>query len=144
MNSRNCVWSDAFECGFLRALCVWVWFLRALWCAYRALESQTNPRNWVSSDAFECVSRSFGVQIRLFWVQHEPCVWMRFFLRVERAMGWLRLVGSLKVKVFFAKEPYKRDDILQKRPIILSHPIFGVYSGKAKALCKAIAQVILK
>jgi len=71
-------------------------------------------------------------------------VWMRFFLRVERAMGWLRLVGSLKVKVFFAKEPYKRDDILQKRPIILSHPIFGVYSGKAKALCKAIAQVILK
>ena len=34
-------------------------------------------------------------------------------------MGWLRLVGSLKVKVFFAKEPYKRDDILQNRPITL-------------------------
>jgi len=34
-------------------------------------------------------------------------------------MGWLRLVGSLKVKVSNAKEPYKRDDILQKRPIIL-------------------------
>jgi len=34
-------------------------------------------------------------------------------------MGWLPLVGSLKVKVFNAKEPYKRDDILQKRPIIL-------------------------
>jgi len=34
-------------------------------------------------------------------------------------MRWLRLVGSLKVKVFFAKEPYKRDDILQERPIIL-------------------------
>ena len=34
-------------------------------------------------------------------------------------MEWLRLVGSLKVKVFFAKEPYKRDDIPQKRPIIL-------------------------
>jgi len=33
--------------------------------------------------------------------------------------GWLRLVGSLKVKVYFAKEPYKRDDILQKRPVIL-------------------------
>jgi len=27
-------------------------------------------------------------------------------------MGWLRLVGSLKVKVSFAKEPYKRDDII--------------------------------
>jgi len=34
-------------------------------------------------------------------------------------MGWLRLVGSLKFLVCFAKEPYKRDDILQKRPIIL-------------------------
>jgi len=34
-------------------------------------------------------------------------------------MGWLRLVGSLKLFVSFAKEPYKRDYTLQKRPIIL-------------------------
>ena len=34
-------------------------------------------------------------------------------------MEWLRLLGSLKLQVSFAKEPYKRDDILQKRPIIL-------------------------
>jgi len=34
-------------------------------------------------------------------------------------IGWLRLVGSLKVQVSFAKEPYKRDYLLQKRPIIL-------------------------
>jgi len=34
-------------------------------------------------------------------------------------MGWLRLVGSLKLQVSFAKEPYKRDYILQKRRIIL-------------------------
>ena len=34
-------------------------------------------------------------------------------------MGWLRLVGSLKLYVSFAKEPQKRDDILQKRPIII-------------------------
>ena len=34
-------------------------------------------------------------------------------------MGWLRWVGSLKIHVSFAKEPYKRDDILQKRHIIL-------------------------
>jgi len=33
-------------------------------------------------------------------------------------MGWLRLVGSSKLLVSFAKEPYKRDYILQKRPII--------------------------
>jgi len=34
-------------------------------------------------------------------------------------MGWLRLVGSLKLQVSFAKEPCKRDYILQKRLIIL-------------------------
>ena len=35
-----------------------------------------------------------------------------------RAMGWLQLVDSLKLQVSFAKEPYKRDYILHKKPII--------------------------
>ena len=30
-------------------------------------------------------------------------------------MGWLRSVGSIKLQVSFAKEPYKTDDILLKR-----------------------------
>jgi len=34
-------------------------------------------------------------------------------------MGSLPIVGSLKLQVSFAKEPYKKDDILQKRPMIL-------------------------
>jgi len=29
-------------------------------------------------------------------------------------MRWLRLVGSIKLEVAFAKEPYKTGDILQK------------------------------
>ena len=33
-------------------------------------------------------------------------------------MERLRLVGSVDLQVFFAKEPYKRDYILQKRPMI--------------------------
>jgi len=33
-------------------------------------------------------------------------------------MGWLWWVDPLKLQVSFAKEPYKRDDILQKRPVI--------------------------
>jgi len=36
------------------------------------------------------------------------------------SMGWLWLVGSIKLYVSFAKEAYKRDNILQKRRIILS------------------------
>jgi len=39
--------------------------------------------------------------------------------QIEMNMRWLRLVGSLKVQVSFAKEPYKREYILQKRPIFL-------------------------
>jgi len=35
-------------------------------------------------------------------------------------MGWLWFLGSMKLQVSFAKEPYKRANILQKRPIILS------------------------
>ena len=37
---------------------------------------------------------------------------------IQFAMGWLRLVGSVKLQISFAKEPYKRDFILQKRRII--------------------------
>jgi len=53
------------------------------------------------------------------------CVWHYSFMCVTGlihawyAMGWLRLVGSLKLQVSFAKEPYEREYILQKRPIIL-------------------------
>ena len=46
------------------------------------------------------------------WMSHVTCMhtW---------CTGWLRQVGSLKLQVSFAKEPYKRDDILQKRSIFL-------------------------
>jgi len=33
-------------------------------------------------------------------------------------MGWLRLVGSIKLQVSCAKETYKRDNILQTRAMI--------------------------
>jgi len=42
---------------------------------------------------------------------------------VITTMGWLWLVGSIKLYVSFAKEPYKRDNILQKRHVILSIPL---------------------
>ena len=40
--------------------------------------------------------------------------------RRRRHMGWLWLVGSIKLQASFAKEHYKRANILQKRPMILS------------------------
>jgi len=45
---------------------------------------------------------------------------MKQWVTPHSHMGWLWLVGMIKSQVSFAKEPYKRDDILQKRPIILS------------------------
>ena len=47
------------------------------------------------------------------------CTKKRLYIILWPAMGWLRLVGSLKLQVSFAKEPCKREDILQKRTIIL-------------------------
>ena len=41
-----------------------------------------------------------------------------FDVPILPGMGWLRLVGSLKSYVSFAKEPYTRDYILQKRLVI--------------------------
>ena len=49
----------------------------------------------------------------------EPSSKNACFQQYTEAMGWLRLVGTLKLHVSFAKEPYTRDDILQKRPLIL-------------------------
>jgi len=44
-----------------------------------------------------------------------PCLWLLH----QCHMGGLRLVGSLILQISFAKETYRRGDILQKRPIIL-------------------------
>ena len=57
-------------------------------------------------------------------------------------MGRLRLVGNLKLQVSFAKEPYKRDDILHKRPIIL-RSLLIVATPYRSVLCWCIHIVII-
>jgi len=54
-----------------------------------------------------CVCAEASCDMTLLYVRHDSDMW------------WLRLVGSLKLQVSFAKEPYKIDDILQKGPVIL-------------------------
>jgi len=76
------------------------------------------------------ISGSWPIGVRLVhpWAERDPCRFSekrepsRFSLCQTQSfchMGGLRLVGSLKLQVSVAKEPYKRDDILQKRPLIL-------------------------
>jgi len=62
-----------------------------------------------------CVRESKYVCVYVY----EECVCTKETPMHRLTMGWLRLVGSLKLLVSFAKEPYKRDNILQKRPMIL-------------------------
>ena len=71
-----------------------------------------------------CHTCEWGMSHR--WMRHvthvnEACHTYEYVVKMSRypltdASGWLRLVGSLKLQVSFAKEPYKRDDILQKKP----------------------------
>jgi len=55
----------------------------------------------------------------------------------EIPMGWLGLVGSLKLYVFFAKETYKRDDILQKKPMILRS--LRLYNAKPSTYTRCLS-----
>jgi len=59
----------------------------------------------------------------------------RYFHIEISAMDWLRLVGSLKLQVSFAKEPYKRDNILQKRGIILRSLLLGATPYQELCTC---------
>jgi len=63
------------------------------------------------------------LRLYTYWHTHTH-IYVYIWIHTRRTnlsldMGWLRLVGSLKWYVCFAKEPYKTDDILQKRPIII-------------------------
>jgi len=69
----------------------------------------------------------FCESIKILWVVIYPVGW-------RLVWGWLRLVGSLKLQVSFAKEPYKRDYILLKRPLFLKSPLIvaAPYSNNVK------------
>jgi len=53
--------------------------------------------------------------------QNEPD---RFFVPAQKKLGRIVPLSSKKLQVSFSKEPYKRDYILQKRPMI-----FGAYQS---------------
>ena len=71
---------------------------------------------------YVCVCVRVCVRVCSHWLgMHTRSLSLLLSLARARFIGtgWLRLVGSLKLQVPFAKKPYKRDYILQKRPIIL-------------------------
>ena len=51
---------------------------------------------------------------RTLKIENPPGGGVFFQSTLQYAMGWLRLVGFLKLYGSSAKEPYKRDDFLQR------------------------------
>jgi len=89
----------------------------------------------------QCASSPLSVTIHAFWKINIyactrivfvkcilTCIYMYVCMNTHTpwphymfyTMGWLRLLGSIKWYVSSAKERYKRENILQKRPIIWS------------------------
>ena len=71
---------------------------------------------WMSHDTCEWVMKHM-------WMSHDTCEWVMTHVNpailasvISQVTEDIRLTQS---QVSFAKEPYKRDNILQKRPIIL-------------------------
>jgi len=61
-------------------------------------------------------------------------------LEAASAMGWLRLVGSLKLQVSFAEHSLFYRALLQKRPIILRSLLLEAtpYSALLKSVCACV------
>ena len=75
----------------------WYWVACSLFYVFSIVDS------FICVDSFVCIE----FLMSSFW-------WSCWLVD----MGWLWLVGSIKLQVSFAKELYERDDILQKRPIL--------------------------
>jgi len=59
-----------------------------------------------------------NLQLKASYGCSPPCAFVMIAFLLKPGMGWLWWVGSIKSYISCAKEPYKRDYILQKRPVI--------------------------
>ena len=75
-----------------------------------------------------------GKQVETMMLLYSTFGFVNTSLRPCLNMGWLRLVGSLKLYVSFAKEPYKTVDILQKRPMIGTENTEYIWDAKTLQL----------
>jgi len=108
----------------------YVWVTSHIWMSHVThMNESCHTDDWVSNSVESRDKKSIWIDkssVNLKSVSNQsskPCTVLqdpsRKDLRDNKShMGWLWLAGSIKLYVSFEKEPYKRDDILQKRPII--------------------------
>jgi len=100
----------------------WESYKKTIFCKKHLYCSPTSP-------VWSHVAKDVAKEPCLMWQKSH--VWSHVakpFTLTQLTMGWLRLVGSLKLQVSFAKEPYKKDDSAKetccfKQPTHRSHPI---------------------
>ena len=97
--THSYVWQDSFICvTWIIHMCVMTHtFTCVTWLIHMC--DMTHSHVW--QDSFTCVP------------------WLMHMCDTHSYVPW-RDTLTIKLYVSFAKEPYKRDDILQKRPVILS------------------------
>jgi len=113
-------WQDTFRCVRLFQMCDMPFYKKAyrtservshIWmCLVTHRKESWHASEWAANTRLKRHIAHLN--------ESHASEWVLSLVLCLRAMGWLRLVGSLKLQVSLAKEPYKRDDILQKRPII--------------------------
>jgi len=98
---------------------IWIWY-RVDICVYDSFICATGIYEWVLAHIWMSHSTHMNESCRIYeWVMAHICATHVYDSFICATMGWLWLVGSIKSYVSFAKETYKRDNILQKRPRIL-------------------------
>jgi len=122
------------SCHIYKSCHIYEWVVSYRWLSHvTQMTESSHTDDWVMSHIWmshvihmneSCHTYEWVVSYR--WLSHvthmdeSSCTHLAHLAESQHAnMGWLRLVSPLKLQVSFAKEPYKRDDILQKRPIIL-------------------------
>jgi len=100
----------------------YVWSASSI-CVTQPIHMCDLAHSYVWHDSFACVTWLIRMcDMTHSYACHDSFIFVTWLIHMcdlaHSDMGWLQWAGSLKSKVSFAKEPCKRDYILQKRPII--------------------------
>ena len=96
-------------------------FRCAIWCIHMC----DMTHSYVRRDSFICATWLIHMcDMTHSYVRHDSFICATWLIHIQAHthahMRWLWSVGSIKLYVSFAKEPYKRNNLLQKRSMIES------------------------
>jgi len=104
------LYMTVYICVYIYTICIYIYILL---CVYTYLTGYN----------VTCGRGSLYAWLHIY-IYVYMCIYVYIYIFARHwcsmhGMGWLRLVGWIKLNVSFAKEPYNSDYVLQKRPTIL-------------------------